>query len=234
MRPVAYASRPLNKAEKNYPGIQKESTAIVWAVKYFRPYLFGRTFTIMTDHKPLIYLFGMKDPSSRLIKFRLILEEYDCKIVYVKGKHNVIADALSRVSITLSELKDMKETILSVTTRGQKRREEESRMKEQTVPSSTTDNWPDQPRVVELLRQPCDSIEMKLVEERTIKKFKRENRIEKEKDCFVYIPSKMLLCINLDFRLHFSQAEFATKLKEFCERIKVKELCIVKDDNVVK
>lgn len=230
MKPVAYASRPLNKAEKNYPVIQKELTAIVWAVKYFRPYLFGRTFTIMTDHKPLVYLFGIKDPSSRLIKYRLILEEYDFKIVYVRGKENVIADALSRICITSDELKNMKEQILAVTTRGQKRRLEES-YKNQTVPSKTTDNWPDQPRVVELLRQPCDSIEMKLVEEKTIRKYKRENMIEEQKDCFVYIPSKMLLCINLDFRLHFSRAEFATKLKEFCERIDVKELCIVKDDN---
>lgn len=77
MRPIAYASRPLNKAEKNYPTIEKELVAIVWAVKHFRPYLFGRNFKIMTDHKPLLYLFGMKDPSSRLLKFRLILEEYD-------------------------------------------------------------------------------------------------------------------------------------------------------------
>lgn len=114
--------------------------------------------------------------------------------MYVKGKDNVIADALYKVSMTLNELKDMKETSLAITTRGQKRREEESRMNEQTVPINTTDNWPDQPIIVELLREPCDSIEMKLVEERIIKKFKKENRIEKENDCFVYIPSKMLLC----------------------------------------
>ncbi|CAK1585339.1 unnamed protein product [Parnassius mnemosyne] len=63
-KPIAYASRPLNKAEKNYPVIEKELTAILWAVKYFRTYLFGRAFTIMTDHKPLVYLFGMKDPSN--------------------------------------------------------------------------------------------------------------------------------------------------------------------------
>lgn len=83
IRPVAYASRPLNKAERNYPTIQKELVAIVWGIKYIRPYLYGRKFTNMTDHKPLLYLFGMKDPSSRLLKFRLTLEEYDFKIVYV-------------------------------------------------------------------------------------------------------------------------------------------------------
>lgn len=80
LRPVAYASRPLNKAEKNYPTIQKELLAVVWGIKYFRPYLFGKKFTILSDHKPLLYLFGMKDPSSRLIKFRLLLEEYDFNI----------------------------------------------------------------------------------------------------------------------------------------------------------
>lgn len=69
MRPVAYASRPLIKSERNYPTIQKELVAIVWAIKYFRPYIYGTTITIMTDHKPLIYLFSLKDPSSRLLKF---------------------------------------------------------------------------------------------------------------------------------------------------------------------
>lgn len=230
MKPVAYASRPLNKAEKNYPVIQKELTSIVWAVKYFRPYLFGRTFTIMTDHKPLVYLFGVKDPSSRLIKFRLVLEEYDFKIVYVKGKDNVVADALSRVCITSNELKGMTEQILSVTTRKQAREMEVTRKEVQTELSKNTDQWPDQPRVVELLRQPCESIELKLVKNETIKQFKKLNLIEAERDCFVYVLSKMLLCINLDFRLHFSRAEFATKLKEFCDIIKVKELCIVKDN----
>lgn len=67
--PVSYASRPLNKAELNYPIIELELLAIVWAVQYFRPYLFGRKFTILTDHRPLVYLFGMTDPSSRLTKF---------------------------------------------------------------------------------------------------------------------------------------------------------------------
>lgn len=117
LRPVAYASRPLNKAEKNYPTIQKELLAIVWSVKYFRPYLYGRQFTIMSDHKPLIYLFGMRYLSSRLLKFRLTLEEHNFKIIYVKGKDNVVADALSRVSFTSDELKCMHEQVVAVMTR---------------------------------------------------------------------------------------------------------------------
>lgn len=52
----------------------------MWGVKHFRPYLFGRHFKIVTDHKPLIYLFNLKDPSSRLLKFKLIIEEYDYEI----------------------------------------------------------------------------------------------------------------------------------------------------------
>ncbi|XP_046393726.1 uncharacterized protein LOC124161448 [Ischnura elegans] len=95
--PIAYASRALNKAEKNYSTIEKELLAIVWGTQYFRPYLYGRKFTIITDHKPLTWIFNVKDPSSRLMRWRIKMEEYDYEIIYKKGKLNSNADALSRI-----------------------------------------------------------------------------------------------------------------------------------------
>ena len=74
--PIAYASRTLNNAEKNYPTIEKELLATVWGCKYFRQYLYGRKCTIVTDHRPLTWIFSVKDPSSRLLRWRLKLEEY--------------------------------------------------------------------------------------------------------------------------------------------------------------
>jgi hypothetical protein len=99
-KPVAFASRTLTKSEENYSTIEKELLAIVWACKYFRPYLFGRKFTLYTDHQPLVYVFNLKDPNSRLVRWRLSLEEFDYDIKYRAGKQNVVADGLSRIKIS--------------------------------------------------------------------------------------------------------------------------------------
>jgi hypothetical protein len=85
-KPISFASRTLNRAEENYSTIEKELTAIVWACRHYRPYLLGRPFTIVTDHKPLTWMFSMKDPSSRLLRWRLLLEEFDCRVEYKAGK----------------------------------------------------------------------------------------------------------------------------------------------------
>jgi RNase H-like domain found in reverse transcriptase/Reverse transcriptase (RNA-dependent DNA polymerase)/Integrase zinc binding domain len=96
-RPVAFASRTLSRAEENYSVIEKEFLAIVWACKYFRPYLFGTKFFLFTDHKPLTYIFSMKDSNGRLMRWRLALEEYDYEIKYRAGSQNVVADGFSRI-----------------------------------------------------------------------------------------------------------------------------------------
>lgn len=103
-KPIAYASRTLNSSELNYSTIEKELLAIVWACKYFRPYIFGRKFKILTDHKPLQWVMSLKEPNSRLTRWRLKLSEYDFTVVYKQGKFNTNADALSRIELHNEEL----------------------------------------------------------------------------------------------------------------------------------
>ena len=94
--PIAYASRTLNDAETRYATIEKELLAILFGVENFRPYLYGKNFTLVTDHRPLVWLHNVKNPGSRLVRWSLRLKEYDYIIVYKPGKINSNADALSR------------------------------------------------------------------------------------------------------------------------------------------
>lgn len=94
-RPIAYASRTLNKTEERYSTIEKELLAIVWAIKEFRHYLYGRKFKLYTDHQPLTY--SLTNANNKIIRWRLALEEFDYEIIYKPGKQNVVADALSRI-----------------------------------------------------------------------------------------------------------------------------------------
>ncbi|XP_045468252.1 uncharacterized protein LOC123676417 [Harmonia axyridis] len=96
--PIAYASRTLSQSETKYSTIEKELLAILFSCKFFRPYLYGRKFIIYTDHKPLTWLFSLKEPNSRLMRWRIKLEEFDYEIRYRKGSMNN-ADALSRIVI---------------------------------------------------------------------------------------------------------------------------------------
>ena len=94
--PYCYVSRTLNKPEINYSTTPKE-LSIVWSVKKLRQILLGKKFKIQTDHQALKQLFNVKDPSSRSLRQRLCLEEYQYEIEYVKGKDKKADDALSRV-----------------------------------------------------------------------------------------------------------------------------------------
>lgn len=102
--PISFISKSFQKGELNKPLIEKELLAIHFAITTFRPYLYGKRFTVRSDHRPLVYLYNLKDPASKLTRIRLDLEEYDFIVEYIKGKDNVVADALSRISI--DELKE--------------------------------------------------------------------------------------------------------------------------------
>lgn len=102
LRYISFASRSLSKSERNYSATKKELLAIVWALNRFRNYLSARKFTLFTDHRSLIYLFTQKSPSSMMYRWYDTLLEFDYDIVHIAGKHNIIADALSRKSEALS------------------------------------------------------------------------------------------------------------------------------------
>ena len=96
--PCCFISRTLNGAEQNYSTTEKELLAIVWATQRLRQYLLGRTFIIQTDHQALKWLHNVKNPSSRLLRWRLRLEEFRYRTIeYIKGKENKVADCLSRL-----------------------------------------------------------------------------------------------------------------------------------------
>ena len=93
---VAFASRKLNAAERNYSVIEKECLAIVWAIDKFYRYLYGIEFSLETDHKQLVYLNKSKTLNSRLMRWALRLQPYRFNVTAIKGKSNLIADYLSR------------------------------------------------------------------------------------------------------------------------------------------
>lgn len=100
-QPVSYISRTLNKHEMNYSTTEKEFLAVCWAVKYLRPYIYGRQFKLQTDHQAIAWLhkkYMGSDLNPKLQRWLLGLGEYNMKIDYIKGKENVIADFLSRVN----------------------------------------------------------------------------------------------------------------------------------------
>eukprot|EP00731_Ephydatia_muelleri_P009248 Em0004g1586a len=95
-RVISYWSRQLNKAERNYSTVEREALAVVAAVKEFYPYLYGRTFTLFTDHNPLTSLQGLKDTGGRITRWLLFLQQFDMKVLYRPGRNNGNADGLSR------------------------------------------------------------------------------------------------------------------------------------------
>ena len=98
-KPIAYTSRTLSDSERKFHTYEKEALGIVYSVQHFRPYLYGRRFTLVTDHKPLVWFQNSKDPCSRVTRWRYKLAEYDFDVVY-KAFEKVSMDIVGPLLIT--------------------------------------------------------------------------------------------------------------------------------------
>lgn len=123
--PVAYVSRTLNKAERNYSTTEREALAIIYALKQFRCYVHGSLNTVvLTDHHSLRFLQTSNNLAGRLARWATQLQEYDLKIEYKPGSMNGDADALSRSNTN--------SVTLAVLTRNQRNTEKEKESKNET------------------------------------------------------------------------------------------------------
>ncbi|KAK8919358.1 hypothetical protein KSP39_PZI021140 [Platanthera zijinensis] len=93
---IAYASRQLKDAEKNYPVHDLELAAVIFALKLWRHYLYGVRCEVFTDHKNLKYIYSQKELNLRQRRWLEFIKDYDVDLQYHPGKANVVADALSR------------------------------------------------------------------------------------------------------------------------------------------
>nr|GFB52161.1 reverse transcriptase domain-containing protein [Tanacetum cinerariifolium] len=108
-RPIHYASKTMNQAKTNYTTTEKETLAVVYAFEKFRSYLIMNTSIVYTDHSALKYLFAEKNTKARLLRWILLLQEFDFKVIDTKGAENYAADHLSRLENPYENVFDPKE-----------------------------------------------------------------------------------------------------------------------------
>ncbi len=101
-KPIAFFSRKLNKAQRNYTTTEKELLSIVECVKEFRNILFGYPITVFSDHKNLVHAATVSQ-SQRVMRWRMILEEFGPDIRHIAGVDNIVADAISRLPTTATD-----------------------------------------------------------------------------------------------------------------------------------
>lgn len=107
-RPIAFASRSLSSAERNYAQIDREALSLVWGIKKFHHYLYGRRFTLVTDHQPLVSIFNPRKgvpvmSATRLQRWALFLGAHSYDIEFKGTKKHCNADGLSRLPLSTSE-----------------------------------------------------------------------------------------------------------------------------------
>ena len=116
-RPIAFASRTLTKSERNYLQIEKEALGIVFGVRKFQRYLYGRTFHLLTGHKQLVTILGPKTAvptlaAARMQRWAVILQAYNYQAEYPSSAEHANADALSRLPCDISPIKEEAEMFI--------------------------------------------------------------------------------------------------------------------------
>ena len=115
-QPVVYASRTLTDTEHRYSNIERELLGVVFGLKRLHHYTFGKPITVETDHQPLtsIWKKTIATSSPRLQRLLLRLAQYDVHIEYLRGRENVIADTLSRVTSTKIDNTDYTDSLSNI------------------------------------------------------------------------------------------------------------------------
>nr|GEY65203.1 reverse transcriptase domain-containing protein [Tanacetum cinerariifolium] len=108
-RPIHYASKTMTQAESNYTTTKKEMLAVVYAFEKFHSYLIMNKNVVYTDHSALKYLFSKKDAKARLLRWIILLQEFDFKVIDTKGAENYTADHLSHLENPYENIFDPKE-----------------------------------------------------------------------------------------------------------------------------
>ena len=160
---VSFASRALTKAERGYNQLDREALGLVFGVKSFHQYVYGREFILECDNKPITHIFGPKKgipqmAAGRLQRWAVFLTGYDFKIKHIKGENNGPADSLSRL---------IKKLEIELKTENEKDREindytylnyiqEEAKMLDCVLIATETENDPILSKVCEFIRDAID------------------------------------------------------------------------------
>lgn len=209
--PIAFASRAFTPGERNKSTPEQELAAIHWALNHFKPYVYGVKFVLRTDHRPLIYMCSLKNPSSKLLRMRLDIDEFDFEIEHIRGTDNVIADALSRVDYKdFQDIVTKINVIRKVTTRSESRKNQSLNLRDDNDKYKSIDT--DNIHVYEAL----DPLEVRKLP-KLIFNFKI-----KRPYCVIVLKKKQLIKLNLS-EFMFKNCYNLTKMMIKLEKMAVKE-----------